>query len=60
MNKAMCDAQMAHLRRAIAALRLLDLNELEECLRTHGTQADRDLLAAIMLALETLPNDPHG
>lgn len=59
MDEKLCAAQMSHLRRALAALRLLDLHELQRCVQAHGSQADQDLLAALMAALETLPNDPH-
>lgn len=52
--------QTAHLRRCIASLRLFDLHELQRAAETHGGQADRDMIAALILALETLPDDPHG
>jgi hypothetical protein len=51
--------QIAHLRRCIASLRLFDLHELAQAAEEHGTQEDRDLVAALLLALETLPDDLH-
>lgn len=51
--------QLAHVRRCIASLRLFDLDELQRATEQHGDQADRDLIAALVLALETLPDDPH-
>jgi hypothetical protein len=51
--------QLAHLRRCIASLRLFDLDELQRATEEHGDQADRDLIAALVLALETLPDDKH-
>lgn len=60
MDERSYAAQIRRLRRCIDALRLLDLSELEACARTHGSAADRDLIAAVLLALETLPDEPHG
>lgn len=51
--------QIAHLRRCIASLRLFDLDELAQAAELHGSQEDRDLIAALLLALETLPDDRH-
>jgi hypothetical protein len=51
--------QIAHLKRCIASLRLFDLHELQQAAEEHGDQADRDLIAALLLALETLPDDRH-
>lgn len=51
--------QIAHLRRCISSLRLFDLNELSQAAEVHGSQEDRDLIAALILALETLPDDRH-
>jgi hypothetical protein len=59
MNEKIYRAQIQHIRRCIEALRLLDLAEIAACAEEHGTQADRDLIAALLLALETLPNDSH-
>jgi hypothetical protein len=50
--------QTAHLRRCIASLRLFDLDELQRAAEAQGSQADRDMIAALILALETLPEDP--
>jgi hypothetical protein len=37
------------------------LAELQRSAETFGTQEERDLIAALLLALETLPDDaPHG
>jgi hypothetical protein len=35
-------------------------NELQRCAEQHGTPADRALIAAVLLALEVLPADPHA
>jgi hypothetical protein len=52
--------QLAHIRRCVASLRLFDLHELQRAAEDHGSQADRDLIAAIILALETVPDhDGH-
>lgn len=56
MNKAF-RIQINHLRRCIASLRLFDLHELQRAAEEHGDQADKDLIAALMLALETLPDE---
>jgi hypothetical protein len=32
---------------------------LAQAAEEHGTQEDRDLVAALLLALETLPDDLH-
>jgi hypothetical protein len=58
MNRTLA-IQIAHLRRCIASLRLFDLDELQQAAEEHGTQEDRDLIAALLLALETLPDDRH-
>jgi hypothetical protein len=60
MDAKTCQAQTAHIRRCLAALRLFDLRELEQCVHVHGSREDQDLVAALLLALETLPDDPHG
>lgn len=52
-------AQIAHIRRCVAGLRLFDLEELQRNAEAYGTQEDRDLIAALLLALETLPEDRH-
>ena len=49
--------QVAHIRRCLASLRLFDLHELQRAAEDHGSQADRDMIAALILALETLPDD---
>lgn len=49
--------QIAHIRRCVASLRLFDLKELQRTADDHGTRAERDLIAALILALETLPDD---
>ena len=59
MDERIWRAQIQHIRRCVAALRLLDLQELAACAEEHGTQADRDLIAALLLALDTLPDDGH-
>lgn len=59
MNKALCEIQMRHLRAVIAALRLIDLQELAACAQEHGTEADRALIAAVIAALNNLPDDSH-
>lgn len=51
--------QIRHLKNCIASLRLLNLNELQVCAEEHGAEDERDLIAALMLALETLPDDRH-
>jgi hypothetical protein len=59
MDAKTCQAQMNHIRRCLSALRLFDLHELEQCIQVHGSAEDQDLVAALMLALETLPDEPH-
>jgi hypothetical protein len=51
--------QVRHIRSCVASLRLFDLRELEESAQQFGTDADKDLVAALLLALDTLPNDSH-
>jgi hypothetical protein len=60
MDKRIYAAQIGHLRRVTEAMRLLDLDEMERQAQTHGTAADRALIASVLLALEILPADPHG
>ena len=60
MDKRLYLAQINHIRRITEAMRLLDLEELERQAQTHGTAADRALIASMLLALEILPADPHG
>lgn len=59
MHEKIYRAQIEHLRRCVDALRLLDLTELAACAERHGSDADRDLIASLLLALETLPGDSH-
>lgn len=51
--------QVRHLRSCIASLRLFDLDELQRSAEAYGSQEDRDFIAALLLALETLPDEPH-
>jgi hypothetical protein len=51
--------QIAHVRRCLAALQLLDLRELAQCAQTHGTYAEQTLISALQIALDTLPETPH-
>lgn len=60
MSSAIYQAQIRHLRRVTEAMRLLDLEELERQAQTHGSAADRALIASVLLALEILPADPHA
>jgi hypothetical protein len=60
VDKAICALQFRHVRAVIAALRLIDISELEACAAAHGTDADRELVAAVRSALLTLPSSPHG
>lgn len=59
MDRKVYAIQIAHIRRCLSSLRLLNLEELQASAQRHGGQADRDLIAALMLALETLPDDGH-
>lgn len=51
--------QIRHIRSCIASLRLFDLAELVDGVQRHGTDDDKVLVAALLLALETLPDEPH-
>ncbi len=53
------DAQIQHIRRCVASLRLFDLAELQRRAKTAGTDEERALIAAVLAALETLPQDRH-
>jgi hypothetical protein len=57
MDEKVYKIQMRHLRNAIASLRLMNLDELTASADQIGTPAERDLIAALILALETLPDD---
>lgn len=59
MDEASFKIQVRHLKSCIAGLRLFDLAELQACAAAHGTAADRDLVAALVLALEVLPEERH-
>ena len=59
MDRKVYDIQITHIRRCLSSLRLLNLGELQASAGQHGSQADQDLIAALMLALETLPDDGH-
>jgi hypothetical protein len=60
VDQAICALQFRHVRAVIAALRLIDIAELEACAAIHGTPADVALVAAVKAALLTLPSSPHG
>jgi hypothetical protein len=55
MNQKLFDLQIASIRAALGHLQLLDLRELADCAIVHGTDDDKVLLAALMVALATLP-----
>ncbi len=57
MDRINCMIQMAHVRRCLSSLRLLDLTVLRDCVIKHGSDDDRVLVAALMAALDTLPDD---
>lgn len=59
LDKRLYDIQTRHLRYIIEALHMLDLRELQRQAETHGTAADRELIAGALAALEVLPG-PHG
>lgn len=59
MDKRSFQVQIRHIRSCIASLRLFDLAELVEAVQQHGTDDEKVLIAALLLALETLPNEPH-
>jgi len=60
VDKATCRIEINHLLSVIAALRVINLDELQACAAAHGTDADRELVAAVRAALLTLPSSPHG
>lgn len=60
MDRKLYEIQARHLRHVVEAMRLLDLHEMERQAQTHGSAADRALIASVLLALEMLPPDPHG
>jgi hypothetical protein len=49
--------QIRHIRSCLASLRLFDLHELAESVQQYGTDDEKVLVAALLLALETLPDD---
>lgn len=51
--------QVRHIRSCLASLRLFDLDELAESVQRYGADDDKVLIAALLLALETLPDDGH-
>jgi hypothetical protein len=55
MNQKLYRIQIASLRAALGHLQLLDLRELADCAVVHGTDDDKVLLAALRVALATLP-----
>ena len=59
MTDKLCRIQVRHLRSVLEALRLIDLDELATCAEKHGTAADREFIAAVRRALDTLPKDSH-
>jgi hypothetical protein len=60
MTEEVYRLQIEHVRKSLAALQLLDLRELAQCAQVHGTYAEQTLLSALKIALDTLPDDPHG
>ena len=60
MDEKTFAVQIRHIRAAIASLRLFDLAELEQSAERFGTDDERGLVAALLLALETLPDEGHG
>ena len=59
MNETLFKIQVRHLRQCLAALRVLDLDELERRAQQHGTYADQTLISALRIALDNLPDDGH-
>lgn len=59
MDDRIYRVQIEHLRRCLSSLRLLDLSELAACAETQGTDADKELIAAVRHALATLPEGHH-
>jgi len=55
MNKTVYDLQIRSILDCLGHLRLIDLRELAERATEHGTDDEKVLLAAVMVALETLP-----
>lgn len=59
MDEKIYRVQIAHLRRCLAALQLLDLAEIAKCAQVHGSYADQTLISALQIALNALPDSPH-
>ncbi len=59
MDERSFRVQMRHIRACLASLRLFDLSELTESVKQYGTDDDKVLVAALLLALQTLPDDGH-
>lgn len=59
MDERSFAVQMRHIRSCLASLRLFDLSELAESVQRFGTDDDKVLVASLLLALQTLPDDGH-
>jgi hypothetical protein len=57
VNKTIYDIQIRSVRTAIEHLHLIDLSQLAACAIHHGTEADRDLIAAVQGCLAILPRE---
>jgi hypothetical protein len=55
MNRKLFQIQIESIRQALGHLQLLDLRELADCAIVHGNDDDKVLIAALMVALATLP-----
>lgn len=55
MDRKIYAIEMKSLRGCIEHLRCLDLTGMAELALSHGTVADRQLIAAVQAALATLP-----